>query len=553
MKATVVLIIVGSLAAAGCSSSASKATSPEPSTAPTTTVVPGGQYHRPACKTKTPAKVVATPVAGSTTDFDIVSFDGTKIRAHWFPLHRTGVTDAATVLKGPGWGQPGDVNTAGSGYGIFGDMSIHSLNGAGYNVLTWDPRGFGASGGTVESDSPDFEGRDTQRLIDWVSQQPGVTLDAPGDPRIGMAGASYGGAIQLITAAIDCRVDALVPQIAWHSLGTSLFKSDTAKRGWGDFLYTAAAKHSLDPHITSAHTASDTTGVISAADTQWFLDRGPANLVKKITAPTLFEQGTIDTLFSLDEAVTNYNILKANGVPTAMLWMCSGHGVCLTNPGDQSSPATAALVWLDHYLHGDWKANVLPFAYVDQNGTEFAADEFPPPAATPISATGKGALTLIADGGSGPATATGNSGVIGTIALGITPAKATHAVNVPITATHAAHIVGAPTLTLHYSGTSPGGTSPTRVFAQLVDDKSGIVLGNQITPIKVILDGKAHTITLPLEMVAFTATAGAHLTLQLVATTTAYSTPRLGGSINFTKVQVALPTVTGATSTNAQT
>ena len=129
------------------------------------------------------------------------------------------------MLKGPGWGQPGDVNTAGSGYGLFGDLSIHSLQAAGYNVLTWDPRGFGASSGTVESDSPDFEGRDTQRLIDWVAAQPGVQLDAAGDPRMGMVGASYGGGIQLVTAALDCRIDALVPQIAWHSLGTSLFKS----------------------------------------------------------------------------------------------------------------------------------------------------------------------------------------------------------------------------------------------------------------------------------------------------------------------------------------
>ena len=61
------------------------------------------------------------------------------------------------------------------------------------------------------------------------------------------------------------------------------------------------------------------------------------------------------------------------------------------------------------------------------------------------------------------------------------------------------------------------------MFAQLVDDSTGIVLGNQITPIEVTLDGKAHTTTVPLEMVAFTAKPGAHLTLQLVATTAAYA------------------------------
>ena len=113
----------------------------------------------------------------------------------------------------------------------------------------------------------------------------------------------------------------------------------------------------------------------SPADRQWFLDRGPGDAVSKITAPTLFEQGTIDTLFSLDEAVTNYRILRGNGVPTAMLWMCSGHGVCLTNPGDRSLPGKAAIAWLDRYVKGDTKVKLGPaFEYVDQNGVALSME-----------------------------------------------------------------------------------------------------------------------------------------------------------------------------------
>ncbi len=294
-KSIVVLAAVAGLAAAGCSSSA-KSSSPATPASTTTAPANGGAYTRPACKPAASAKVVATPVAGSSTDYDVTSFDGTKIRAHWFPLANAPAAGAPTLLKGPGWGQAGDVNTSGSGYGLFGDLSINALHDAGYNVLTWDPRGFGASGGTVETNSPDFEGRDTQRLIDWVAAQPGVQLDGAGDPRMGMAGASYGGGIQLTTAALDCRVDALVPQLAWQSLGTGLFKNDTSKRGWGDLLYRVAATHDLDPHITSAHEASDTTGVISDADRQWFLDRGPGDLVDKITAPTSFQHSGIRSL-----------------------------------------------------------------------------------------------------------------------------------------------------------------------------------------------------------------------------------------------------------------
>ena len=51
-----------------------------------------------------------------------------------------------------------------------------------------------------------------------------------------------------------------------------------------------------------------------------------------------------------------------------------------------------------------------------------------------------------------------------------------------------------PKLTLTYSGTTPPGDRPTRVFAQLVDDAQDVVVGNQITPIAVQLDGSSHTI-----------------------------------------------------------
>jgi ABC-2 type transport system ATP-binding protein len=83
------------------------------------------------------------------------------------------------------------------------------------------------------------------------------------------------------------------------------------------------------------------------------------------------------------------------------------------------------------------------------------------------------------------------------------------------------------------------------VFAQLVDPATGIVVNNQITPIPVTLDGRSHTATVPLESIGYTAKAGGSLELQLVATTVAYVTPRLGGTITFAHVKVELPTVKG--------
>jgi ABC-2 type transport system ATP-binding protein len=96
-------------------------------------------------------------------------------------------------------------------------------------------------------------------------------------------------------------------------------------------------------------------------------------------------------------------------------------------------------------------------------------------------------------------------------------------------------------LSLTYSGTVPDGERPTAVFAQLVDDTTGTVVGNQITPIPLVLDGAEQTLEIPIETVAHLLRPGSSLTLQLVATTVAYAQPRLGGSVDFTDVTITLP------------
>jgi ABC-2 type transport system ATP-binding protein len=542
-KSVGVALLVAVLAA--CSSSASKSGAPAGSSS---TTKPGGTTTPPKCTPPPGPTPVATKVAGIASDWGLTSFDGAKIRLHWFPAPTASATHRLpTVLMGPGWGQSGDTNTSAgnaSSAGVVGAAAIASLWEAGYNVLTWDPRGFGQSTGTVEIDNAQFEGRDVQKLIDWVSTQPNVTLDGRGDPRLGMVGGSYGGGIQIVTAAIDCRVDAIVPIIAWHSLATSLYKADTTKNGWASILIAATNGRSVDPHIPHAYQASITSGVLDRDDRVWFAERGPADLVARIKIPTLIVQGTVDTLFTLDEGIENYRILRADGVPTAMMWFCGGHGLCLTDAGDPTRVQTALINWLDRYVKGDPSIDTgARFDFIDQNGTRYSTDDYPVAPGLPVTADGQGTLRLLPDGGSGPAhVPAGSTELLAGIAAGITPAPATNAVNVGVRFDAPAVVVGAPQLKLAYHGTTPPGVKPTRVFAQLVDPSTGVVVGTQITPIKVILDGKAHALSVPLEVIAFTARAGSRLTLQLVATSTAYAQPRLGGTIAFTGIHVSLPT-----------
>ena len=128
----------------------------------------------------------------------------------------------------------------------------------------------------------------------------------------------------------------------------------------GDRAATAPAwpgsKGRLDPHITSAFGSGATTGKLSEEDRAWFVSRGPGDLVKQITVPTFVVEGTADTLFTLDEAITNYEILKANGVPAKMMWFCGGHGVCLTGAGQPGHIEAAVVAWLKRYVGQD--ANV---------------------------------------------------------------------------------------------------------------------------------------------------------------------------------------------------
>jgi len=135
--------------------------------------------------------VQVSAVEGSTSDIDLVSFDGTVIRVHWFPLPTATTQEPApTVLMGSGWSLSGD--TAVDSVGILGVLGISALRQSGCNVLTWDPRGFGKSTGVAQVNSKDFEAGDVRQLLDWVATQPAAQLDSKRNPRVGMVGGSSG-------------------------------------------------------------------------------------------------------------------------------------------------------------------------------------------------------------------------------------------------------------------------------------------------------------------------------------------------------------------------
>ncbi len=99
---------------------------------------------------------------------------------------------------------------------------------AGFVVLAYSARGFGDSTGQIALDSLDYEIPDARAIVDWLAEQPEVVQDAPGDPRVGVTGGSYGGALSLMLAGTDPRIDAAVPLITWNDLGQALFPNAQA-------------------------------------------------------------------------------------------------------------------------------------------------------------------------------------------------------------------------------------------------------------------------------------------------------------------------------------
>ena len=77
------------------------------------------------------------------------------------------------------------------------------------------------------------------------------------------------------------------------------------------------------------------------------------------------------------------------------------------------------------------------------------------------------------------------------------------------------------------------------MFAQIVDETRNLVLGNQVTPLPVTLDGARHTVARRLEGVA---AAGGRYRLQIVGGSQDYGPVRGAGAITFASARIKLPT-----------
>ncbi|MFD6803094.1 CocE/NonD family hydrolase [Streptomyces cyaneofuscatus] len=285
----------------------------------------------------------------------------------------------------------------------------------GYVGLVYSGLGFGKSGCLITLDDPAIDGKAASGLLDFLggtraaddgTRADYVVQDGPGDPRVGMIGGSYGGAIQLATASTDPRVDALVPLITWNDLAYALAPTNTGARTgvtsdtpgvfkwqWTNGFYLIGEGQpllnpSLDPsrfnRLDCLHFAAQAcetirllnSGRYPADKTEAMLayarSVSPVSYLDRVKAPTLIVQGQADSLFNLNEATATYKTLKAQGTTAKMIWQSWGHSGGLV-PGEldlsegdleTSYVGRRVLAWFDRYLQKKTDADTGPeFAY----------------------------------------------------------------------------------------------------------------------------------------------------------------------------------------------
>ena len=276
-------------------------------------------------------------------------------------------------------------------------------------MLVYTARGFGASGGLVHLDDPAYEGRDAVAMVDAAAGRAEVEK-VGGDPVVGFAGASYGGAVALEAAALDPRIDAIVPAFTYADLTSALVPQHAVtggagsladvtpsgptgvlKAAWAAALFTGTASTGTGTGSgsTSGPTSSSTPGAATDAggaaaeqptpslcgrfaldvcraylasartgtptDALLAVTRASSPDLGRVHAPTLMIQGEDDTLFGLDQADRVMRGLPAS-TPAATAWVPGGHD------GDVSVDAQLDRLtsWFDRYLKRDASAPAVP-------------------------------------------------------------------------------------------------------------------------------------------------------------------------------------------------
>lgn len=284
----------------------------------------------------------------------------------------------------------------------------------GYVVISFDQRGHGESkpangGGHARIIDPALETQDARAILDWaydnaerfsIQRQMGTGIAK--DIKVGTLGVSYGGGFQLPLAALEPRIDTIVPVGTWHDLMYSLLPGDAVKLGFDGLLcllgvnvggvqntpVVAALCNQVNINNPTAFNVRSRADLISALNrpttqprkvsdaelADFFTRHGMGYFQAKQLAgqpwdygesqarlrpvPALFIQGNRDNLFNLTEAYWNQRYFEAAGGDVRLLSTEGGHMNPLAYQTEGNSNCgglagvPAVLAWFDQHLKG---------------------------------------------------------------------------------------------------------------------------------------------------------------------------------------------------------
>ena len=464
---------------------------------------------------------------------------------------------------------------------------------AGYVAVTYTARGFGASGGLIHLDATGYEVADAARIVDLLAARPDVLLDDPGDPRVGVAGGSYGGALALLLAGTDRRVDAAVPAITWNDLGQALFPQSATtasgtpapgvfKQRWASLFFASGAGVKpgvcgrFAPDVCAAYTATATSGRPTGTILALLKASSPQSVLSSVRAPTLLVQGEQDSLFGLDQADANARGIAATGTPVAVRWVEGGHDATGADAASLGGLQDEAITWFGRYLRRDGSPVDTSFRYAvppattlgDQPAEQRVAPAYPglagqPPFARRAVPLQGGTQTVISPPGGSPAAVTGLPGTGGILAtaggagalraLGVLRGQSAVFTSVPLQ--RPVTVVGSSRVRLRVTST----TTDATLFVGLWDGAAaGAVLPQQlVAPVRLegLRPGRPVEVDVALPSVVRTVAQGHRLQVVVSSTDQAYAVPRdsRGYTVALVGASVAVPTVTSVLDTSGTT
>ncbi|ELP67120.1 hydrolase CocE/NonD family protein [Streptomyces turgidiscabies Car8] len=441
----------------------------------------------------------------------------------------------------------------------------------GYAVLTWSARGFGRSTGRIGLNDPKAEVADVSKLIDWLATRPEVQLDKSGDPRVGMAGGSYGGAVSLLAAGYDDRVDAIAPAITYWNLADALFPNGVFKKQWaGIFINTGGGCDKFEATLCRMYDRVAEAGKPDTAATDLLTERSPSAVADRIKVPTLLIQGQTDSLFPLGQADAAAKAIRANGAPVDVDWIAGGHDGGNMETSRVESRVTS---WFDRYLKDDKATDTGPAFRVTRTGgidsTDGAAtlrgatsDTYPglESGQRAIALTGREQTFDNPAGAAPPAVsalpglgAAGGLSQLSSLGVGVSldfPGQNARFESAPVT--DDVRITGAPTVTVHVRSTSEDAVLFAKVYDVSANGRQQVLPGQLVTPLRIegAKAGKDVTITLP--AIDHEVEQGHRLRLVLASTDLGYASPAAPATYTVSvKSDLKIPTAPGVTTASA--